>query len=38
MKITPINDRLIQLTRLRFVNAYLVREEDGLTLVDCRQS
>jgi len=34
MKITPINDRLIQLTRLRFVNAYLVREEDGLTLVD----
>src|SRR5256885_5616386 len=34
MKTTPINDRLIQLTRLRFVNAYLVREEDGLTLVD----
>src|SRR5204862_7383789 len=34
MKITPINDRLIQLTRLRFVNAYLLREEDGLTLVD----
>jgi glyoxylase-like metal-dependent hydrolase (beta-lactamase superfamily II) len=34
MKTTPLNDRLIQLTRLRFVNAYLVREEDGLTLVD----
>jgi glyoxylase-like metal-dependent hydrolase (beta-lactamase superfamily II) len=34
MKTTPINDRLIQLTRLRFVNAYLVREEDGLTLID----
>jgi len=25
---------LIQLTRLRFVNAYLVREDDGFTLVD----
>ncbi len=25
---------LVQITRLRFVNAYLVREEDGLTLVD----
>ncbi|MFL5516413.1 MAG: MBL fold metallo-hydrolase [Gemmatimonadales bacterium] len=34
MKTTPINDRLIQLTRLRFVNAYLVREDDGFTLVD----
>jgi glyoxylase-like metal-dependent hydrolase (beta-lactamase superfamily II) len=34
MRTTPINDRLIQLTRLRLVNAYLVREEDGFTLVD----
>jgi glyoxylase-like metal-dependent hydrolase (beta-lactamase superfamily II) len=34
MKATPLNDRLIQLTRLRFVNAYLVREDDGFTLVD----
>jgi glyoxylase-like metal-dependent hydrolase (beta-lactamase superfamily II) len=34
MRTTPINDNLIQLTRLRFVNAYLVREQDGLTLVD----
>jgi glyoxylase-like metal-dependent hydrolase (beta-lactamase superfamily II) len=34
MKTTPVNDTLIQLTRLRFVNAYLVREEDGFTLVD----
>jgi glyoxylase-like metal-dependent hydrolase (beta-lactamase superfamily II) len=29
-----INENLIQLTRLRFVNAYLVREDDGFTLVD----
>ena len=34
MKTTPINDRLIQLTRYGFVNAYLVREDDGFTLVD----
>jgi glyoxylase-like metal-dependent hydrolase (beta-lactamase superfamily II) len=34
MRVTPINDHLIQLTRLRFVNAYLVREDDGFTLVD----
>jgi glyoxylase-like metal-dependent hydrolase (beta-lactamase superfamily II) len=34
MKTKPINDRLIQLTRLGFVNAYLVREDDGFTLVD----
>jgi glyoxylase-like metal-dependent hydrolase (beta-lactamase superfamily II) len=30
-QLTP---NLIQLTRLRFVNAFLVAEEDGLTLVD----
>jgi glyoxylase-like metal-dependent hydrolase (beta-lactamase superfamily II) len=29
-----LNKNLIQLTRFRFVNAYLVREDDGLTLVD----
>jgi len=34
MKTTPLSDTLTQLTRLRFVNAYLVREDDGLTLVD----
>lgn len=34
MKTTPLTDNLIQLTRLRFVNAYLVREDDGITLVD----
>lgn len=34
MKITPITPTLTQLTRLRFVNAYLVREDDGFTLVD----
>src|ERR1700759_1138059 len=34
MKTTPLNDRLIQLTRYGFVNAYLVREDDGFTLVD----
>jgi glyoxylase-like metal-dependent hydrolase (beta-lactamase superfamily II) len=34
MRTTPITDKLIQLTRSGFVNAYLVREEDGFTLVD----
>src|SRR4051795_8615159 len=34
MRTTPITENLIQLTRLRFVNAYLVREDDGFTLVD----
>lgn len=34
MRTIPITDNLIQLTRLRLVNAYLVREQDGLTLVD----
>ena len=34
MKITAVTPNLTQLTRLRFVNAYLVREEDGFTLVD----
>jgi glyoxylase-like metal-dependent hydrolase (beta-lactamase superfamily II) len=34
MRATKLGDNLIQLTRVRFVNAYLVREEDGFTLVD----
>ena len=34
MKTVPITDNLTQLTRLRFVNAFLVREDDGFTLVD----
>jgi glyoxylase-like metal-dependent hydrolase (beta-lactamase superfamily II) len=34
MRTTPVTDSLVQLTRLRFVNAFLVREDDGFTLVD----
>jgi glyoxylase-like metal-dependent hydrolase (beta-lactamase superfamily II) len=34
MKTTPVTDHLTQLTRFRFVNAFLVREDDGFTLVD----
>ena len=34
MKVTPITPNITQLTRLHFVNAYLVREHDGFTLVD----
>ncbi|MFZ0091775.1 MAG: MBL fold metallo-hydrolase [Solirubrobacteraceae bacterium] len=34
MPTTQLNDDLIQVTRLRFVNTYLVREDDGFTLVD----
>jgi glyoxylase-like metal-dependent hydrolase (beta-lactamase superfamily II) len=34
VKTTPLNDHLIQLTRYGFVNAYLVPEDDGFTLVD----
>src|SRR5437763_10405744 len=34
MRTTQITDNLIQLTRARFVNAFLVREEDGFTLID----
>src|SRR3954467_4341829 len=34
MKTTPITENLTQLTRFRFVNAFLVREDDGFTLVD----
>ena len=34
MKCTVVGENLIQLTRFRFVNAYLVAETDGFTLVD----
>ena len=34
MKTRPVTPNLVRLTRLRFVNAYLVREDDGFTLVD----
>jgi glyoxylase-like metal-dependent hydrolase (beta-lactamase superfamily II) len=38
MQTTNITDNLIQLTRYRFVNAFLVRENDGFTLVDTTMS
>lgn len=34
MKITAVNNNVFQLTRLGAFNCYLVREADGLTLVD----
>jgi glyoxylase-like metal-dependent hydrolase (beta-lactamase superfamily II) len=34
MRVRQLTPTLLQLTRLRFVNAFLVREEDGFTLVD----
>jgi glyoxylase-like metal-dependent hydrolase (beta-lactamase superfamily II) len=34
MKTTQLTPNLTQLTRFHFVNAYLVREDDGFTLVD----
>jgi glyoxylase-like metal-dependent hydrolase (beta-lactamase superfamily II) len=34
MKTEAVTDNLTQLTRVHFVNAFLVRETDGLTLVD----
>jgi glyoxylase-like metal-dependent hydrolase (beta-lactamase superfamily II) len=34
MRTRSVNDSTTQLTRYGFVNAYLVREEDGYTLVD----
>jgi glyoxylase-like metal-dependent hydrolase (beta-lactamase superfamily II) len=34
MRTTTVTPNLTQLTRMRFVNAYLVREDDGLTLID----
>lgn len=34
MRLQQLTDRITQVTRLRLMNAYLVREEDGFTLVD----
>jgi glyoxylase-like metal-dependent hydrolase (beta-lactamase superfamily II) len=34
MRARQLTPTVVQLTRLRFVNAYLVREDDGFTLVD----
>src|SRR5437660_957450 len=34
MSASTVTPNLLQLNRLRFVNAYLVREDDGFTLVD----
>jgi glyoxylase-like metal-dependent hydrolase (beta-lactamase superfamily II) len=34
MRSRQLTPTVVQLTRLRFVNAYLVREDDGFTLVD----
>jgi len=34
MKSTTVTSNITQLTRFRFVNAFLVREDDGFTLVD----
>ena len=34
MKTRTITPNITQLTRFRFVNAFLVREDDGFTLVD----
>jgi glyoxylase-like metal-dependent hydrolase (beta-lactamase superfamily II) len=38
MQTTTVTPNVTQLTRLRFVNAFLVREEDGFTLVDTTTS
>ncbi len=34
MKAHPVTPNLVQLTRVRLVNAFLIREDDGFTLVD----
>lgn len=34
MKVTTVNKNIFQLTHLGFVNCYLVREDDGFTLID----
>ena len=34
MKTTQVSENAVQLTRFGFVNCYLVREADGLTLID----
>src|SRR5947208_4880157 len=38
MKVTTYSNNLFQLTRLGFVNCYLVREDDGFTLIDTGMS
>jgi glyoxylase-like metal-dependent hydrolase (beta-lactamase superfamily II) len=38
MKTTASGNNLFQLNHLRFVNCYLVREEDGFTLIDTADS
>ena len=38
MKVTAYSNNLFQLTRLGFVNCYLVRENDGFTLIDTGMS
>lgn len=38
MKVTKISENLFQLTHLGFVNCYLVREDDGFTLIDTADS
>src|SRR6201994_4004763 len=38
MQNQPLTENLTQLTRYRFVNAFLVREDDGFTLVDTTMS
>jgi glyoxylase-like metal-dependent hydrolase (beta-lactamase superfamily II) len=38
MKTTGLTDNLTQFNKFRFVNAYLVREDDGYTLVDTMMS
>jgi glyoxylase-like metal-dependent hydrolase (beta-lactamase superfamily II) len=34
MRTTPVTPTTTQVTRIHFVNAYLIREDDGFTLVD----
>jgi glyoxylase-like metal-dependent hydrolase (beta-lactamase superfamily II) len=38
MRTTTVTENLTQLNKFRFVNAYLVREDDGFTLVDTMMS
>ncbi len=38
MRLRQLTDTITQATRLRFMNAYFVREDDGLTLVDTTAS
>src|SRR5262245_11008129 len=38
MKITAYNDNLFQLTQIGIINCYLVREDDGFTLIDTASS